>query len=78
MMRKSDDQIDSFRAFVCLFYQSLARCALTVFQVVAYAESHDQAIVGDKTLAFWLMDAAMYTDMSPLGLNEKRPTRTMA
>lgn len=31
---------------------------------MAYAESHDQAIVGDKTLAFWLMDAAMYTDMS--------------
>ncbi|KAH9638911.1 hypothetical protein HF086_013810 [Spodoptera exigua] len=24
---------------------------------VAYAESHDQALVGDKTIAFWLMDA---------------------
>ena len=24
--------------------------------VIAYAESHDQALVGDKTLAFWLMD----------------------
>lgn len=23
---------------------------------VAYAESHDQALVGDKTVAFWLMD----------------------
>lgn len=23
---------------------------------VAYAESHDQALVGDKTIAFWLMD----------------------
>lgn len=23
---------------------------------VAYAESHDQALVGDKTLAFWMMD----------------------
>jgi len=34
---------------------------------VVYAESHDQAIVGDKTIAFWLMDAAMYTDMSTLG-----------
>ncbi|CEP62235.1 1,4-alpha-glucan branching enzyme LALA0_S05e00892g [Lachancea lanzarotensis] len=33
-------------------------------KVVAYAESHDQALVGDKTLAFWLMDAAMYTDMT--------------
>ncbi|EDL75919.1 glucan (1,4-alpha-), branching enzyme 1, isoform CRA_b [Rattus norvegicus] len=33
---------------------------------VAYAESHDQALVGDKTLAFWLMDAEMYTNMSVL------------
>eukprot|EP00051_Salpingoeca_urceolata_P010240 m.124794 g.124794 ORF g.124794 m.124794 type:complete len:746 (-) comp16634_c1_seq2:1115-3352(-) len=33
---------------------------------IAYAESHDQALVGDKTLAFWLMDAAMYTHMSLL------------
>ena len=34
---------------------------------VAYAESHDQALVGDKTLAFWLMDKEMYTHMSTLG-----------
>ncbi|KAG6455083.1 1,4-alpha-glucan-branching enzyme [Manduca sexta] len=33
---------------------------------VAYAESHDQALVGDKTIAFWLMDATMYTHMSTL------------
>jgi 1,4-alpha-glucan branching enzyme len=33
---------------------------------VAYAESHDQALVGDKTLAFWLMDKEMYTHMSDL------------
>ncbi|CAE7789014.1 GLC3, partial [Symbiodinium necroappetens] len=33
-------------------------------KVIAYCESHDQAIVGDKTLAFWLMDAEMYTGMS--------------
>ena len=26
---------------------------------VSYAESHDQALVGDKTLAFWLMDKEM-------------------
>lgn len=31
---------------------------------VAYAESHDQALVGDKTLAFWLMDKEMYTSMA--------------
>ncbi|XP_074757316.1 1,4-alpha-glucan-branching enzyme isoform X4 [Athene noctua] len=33
---------------------------------IAYAESHDQALVGDKTLAFRLMDAEMYTNMSVL------------
>ena len=26
---------------------------------IAYVESHDQALVGDKTLAFWLMDKEM-------------------
>ncbi|ENN80342.1 hypothetical protein D910_12033 [Dendroctonus ponderosae] len=31
---------------------------------VAYAESHDQALVGDKTIAFWLMDKEMYSHMS--------------
>lgn len=31
---------------------------------VAYAESHDQALVGDKTLAFRLMDAEMYWNMA--------------
>eukprot|EP00835_Amoeboradix_gromovi_P003146 NODE_198_length_15297_cov_0.486182.p2 type:complete len:527 gc:universal NODE_198_length_15297_cov_0.486182:9303-7723(-) len=31
---------------------------------IAYCESHDQALVGDKTLAFWLMDKEMYTNMS--------------
>ncbi|CAK8689223.1 unnamed protein product [Clavelina lepadiformis] len=33
---------------------------------IAYAESHDQALVGDKTLAFWLMDKEMYTHMSTM------------
>ncbi|ESO00855.1 hypothetical protein HELRODRAFT_112986 [Helobdella robusta] len=33
---------------------------------ISYAESHDQALVGDKTLAFWLMDSQMYTHMSVL------------
>ena len=31
---------------------------------VGYAESHDQALVGDKTIAFWLMDKDMYSQMS--------------
>ena len=34
---------------------------------VAYAESHDQALVGDKTIAFWLMDKEMYWHMSKAG-----------
>lgn len=33
---------------------------------IAYCESHDQALVGDKTIAFWLMDKEMYTNMSDL------------
>lgn len=35
-------------------------------KTVGYCESHDQALVGDKTLAFWLMDKEMYTHMSTL------------
>ncbi|MBL3655968.1 alpha-amylase family glycosyl hydrolase [Fulvivirga sediminis] len=33
-------------------------------KTIAYSESHDQALVGDKTLAFWLMDKEMYWHMS--------------
>lgn len=36
---------------------------------IAYAESHDQALVGDKSLAFWLMDKEMYSSMSVLQQN---------
>ena len=31
---------------------------------IGYAESHDQALVGDKTLMFRLCDSKMYTDMA--------------
>jgi 1,4-alpha-glucan branching enzyme len=31
---------------------------------VGYAESHDQALVGDKTIMFWLADKAMYWHMA--------------
>ncbi len=37
---------------------------------VAYVESHDQALVGDKTMIFRLADAAMYTDMQANCHNE--------
>lgn len=33
---------------------------------IGYAESHDQALVGDKTIMFWLCDKEMYTHMSKL------------
>jgi 1,4-alpha-glucan branching enzyme len=36
---------------------------------IAYAESHDQALVGDKSIAFWLMDKEMYFSMSVLEQN---------
>ena len=36
---------------------------------VAYVESHDQALVGDKTMIFRLADAAMYTDMDKITHN---------
>jgi 1,4-alpha-glucan branching enzyme len=32
-------------------------------KTIAYAESHDQALVGDKTIAHWLFDAAIYAHM---------------
>ncbi|KAF5234019.1 hypothetical protein FAUST_7798 [Fusarium austroamericanum] len=35
-------------------------------KTIAYAESHDQALVGDKTLMMHLCDAEMYTHMSTL------------
>jgi len=41
--------------------------------VIGYAESHDQALVGDKTIAFWLMDAAMYDGMAAPGFGPQSP-----
>ncbi len=34
---------------------------------IGYCESHDQALVGDKTIMFRLCDAAMYTSMNKFG-----------
>ena len=33
-------------------------------KVIGYAESHDQALVGDKTIMFWLADKEMYWHMN--------------
>jgi len=38
-------------------------------KTISYAECHDQAMVGDKTIIFRLLDALMYTDMSTLSQN---------
>ncbi|MCL2444513.1 alpha-amylase family glycosyl hydrolase [Candidatus Saccharibacteria bacterium] len=35
-------------------------------KVIGYSESHDQALVGDKTIMMWLADAEIYTGMSRL------------
>lgn len=36
---------------------------------IGYVESHDQALVGDKTIMFRLCDADMYTGMNKFGGN---------
>lgn len=38
-------------------------------KTIAYSESHDQALVGDKTLIFRMIDAEMYTNMSVSSLS---------
>ncbi len=45
---------------------------------IAYAESHDQAIVGDKTLSMWLFDKEIYTNMSLLSEETLRVFRGVA
>ena len=45
-----------------LWYELTNRRAME--KSIGYTESHDQALVGDKTIMFRLCDAAMYTDMN--------------
>jgi len=40
-------------------------------KTVGYCESHDQSIVGDKTISMWLFDRELYDGMS--GLSEPSP-----
>ncbi len=54
----SDEQWDMYR----LWYELIGRRPME--KNIGYAESHDQALVGDKTIMFRLCDAAMYTDMN--------------
>ena len=52
-----DEDWDMFR----LWYELTTRRPQE--KCIAYAESHDQALVGDKTLIFRMADAEMYTGM---------------
>lgn len=47
-------------------------------KTIGYCESHDQALVGDKTIAFWLMGAFMYSGMSTLGHDSNEVSRGIA
>jgi 1,4-alpha-glucan branching enzyme len=40
-------------------------------KIISYCESHDQALVGDKTLIFRMLDAEMYTGMGKTSQNLK-------
>lgn len=54
---KSDEQWDIFQMWCNMCLRRPGE------NTIAYVESHDQALVGDKTMIFRLADAAMYTDM---------------
>ncbi|EEB99604.1 hypothetical protein MPER_00686 [Moniliophthora perniciosa FA553] len=60
LKHKSDDQWDIGNIIFTLTNRRHGE------KSIAYCESHDQALVGDKTIAFWLMDKEMYTHMSDL------------
>lgn len=47
-------------------------------KTIAYAESHDQALVGDKTIIFRLIDSDMYWHMSRLQASTHRVDRGIA
>lgn len=57
LKEKKDEDWDLVR----LFYELTARRPEE--KVISYAESHDQAMVGDKTIMFRLADKAMYWHM---------------
>ncbi|MEM6630373.1 MAG: alpha-amylase family glycosyl hydrolase [Bacteroidota bacterium] len=57
LKHKSDEQWDIYEMWHVMTNRRYRE------KTIAYAESHDQALVGDKTLAFWLMDQEMYWNM---------------
>ncbi len=57
LKEKSDEEWDIYEMWNVLSNRRYKE------KTIAYAESHDQALVGDKTIAFWLMDKEMYYQM---------------
>jgi 1,4-alpha-glucan branching enzyme len=57
LKEKSDEQWDIYEMWSVLNNRRYKE------KTIAYVESHDQAMVGDKTIAFWLMDKEMYYHM---------------
>jgi len=53
---------DEFWDLGALWHELTARRPME--KTVGYCESHDQALVGDKTIMFWLADKEMYWGMS--------------
>lgn len=47
-----------------IWWQLVNRRAQQGEPCIAYAECHDQALVGDKTIAFWLMDKVLVLSLS--------------
>jgi 1,4-alpha-glucan branching enzyme len=47
-------------------------------KVIGYCESHDQAIVGDKTISMWLFNEEIYNGMSKLNSRSLKVDRGMA
>ncbi len=63
LKEKPDEDWDMYK----IWYEMIGRRPQE--KNIGYAESHDQALVGDKTIMFRLCDADMYTGMNKFGGN---------
>ncbi len=63
LKEKADEDWDIYK----IWYEMIGRRPSE--KNIGYAESHDQALVGDKTIMFRLCDADMYTGMNKFGGN---------
>jgi 1,4-alpha-glucan branching enzyme len=72
LKEKSDEDWDPANIYFTLIHRRFSE------KHVGYAESHDQALVGDKTLIFWLADKDMYWHMSHLSESSLVVDRALA